>query len=404
MWKVLIADDEPKIRKGLINSVNWNELGMEVVGEAEDGEIAFEMIQAHSPDILLLDICMPFMDGLELIGKAQELLKDSIIILVTGHDEFTYAQKALKLKVFDYILKPVSQDQLLSVIMKANDKLTELRAMNKYLTWASHQLEKNLPFFKESFLNDWVNNHLTEIEIQEQMKFLGLEFGERLGMFIVKVVERLSKSELMPEWDRQLLLFAMQNIVEELLQNYQPSLVFRDVKGNIVAISNIKQSVDCAALEKRISDTVERLLKQLVITSYERIDAGLMQVSQVYEKLIEELYEKGSCIPIVLLVKRYIEENYNKEDLSLQNLAEEAQISPNYLSRLLKQEIGVSFIDYLTRIRVQKAIQLMNNPKLKIYEVSEMVGYSSQHYFSRAFKRVLGVSPVEYRKGGSENA
>ena len=97
----------------------------------------------------------------------------------------------------------------------------------------------------------------------------------------------------------------------------------------------------------------------------------------------------------------YIETHYYKEELSLQDLAQSVQISPTYLSRLLKSEIGVSFIEYLTYVRVQKAMQLMSDPTVKIYEVAERVGYSNQHYFSTAFKKVVGLSPVEYRKRGS---
>ncbi|MBP2646080.1 MAG: two component transcriptional regulator, AraC family, partial [Firmicutes bacterium] len=98
------------------------------------------------------------------------------------------------------------------------------------------------------------------------------------------------------------------------------------------------------------------------------------------------------------LCQKYIEKYYYKEELSLSNLAEEIHMSPTYLSRLLKQEIGVSFIEYLTQVRVRKAIQLMSSSTVKMYEIAEQVGYSNQHYFSTAFKKVVGFSPAEYRK------
>ena len=121
----------------------------------------------------------------------------------------------------------------------------------------------------------------------------------------------------------------------------------------------------------------------------------------LYKELVDEINQKVSCTPIVLLSQKYIETHYYKEELSLQDLAQSIQISPTYLSRLLKSEIGVSFIEYLTYVRVQKAMQLMSDPTVKIYEVAERVGYSNQHYFSTAFKKVVGLSPVEYRKRGS---
>ncbi len=104
----------------------------------------------------------------------------------------------------------------------------------------------------------------------------------------------------------------------------------------------------------------------------------------------------------MVLAQTYIDAHFGEPDLSLEEVAAAAQISPGYLSRLLKHETGFSFVDYLTRVRINKAVQIMSNPAVKVYEVAEAVGYQSQHYFSRAFKRVFGRPPVEYRKGGEE--
>ena len=104
----------------------------------------------------------------------------------------------------------------------------------------------------------------------------------------------------------------------------------------------------------------------------------------------------------MVLAQTFIDCHYSEPNLSLEEVAAAAQISPGYLSRLLKHETGFSFVDYLTRVRITKAVQIMNDPAVKVYEVAEAVGYQSQHYFSRAFKRVFGRSPVEYRKGGEE--
>ncbi len=109
MWKVLIADDEPKIRRGLRTTIERLRPDMKVVAEAEDGEMALEAARREKPDILMIDVRMPFLNGLELIEKIKGVLSDCIIIVVSGHDEFEYAQRALQLKVFDYVLKPVPQ-------------------------------------------------------------------------------------------------------------------------------------------------------------------------------------------------------------------------------------------------------------------------------------------------------
>ena len=400
MWKVLIADDEPKIRRGLRNSLEWSELDMEVVGEAEDGEVALKMVKNLKPDILLVDINMPFLDGLQLIEQINKVHPGCITIVITGYDEFTYAQKAVKLKVFDFLLKPVMKEQLHSVIIRAREELIASQLKDKYINWANQQLKNKLPFLKESFLNDWVNNHLTEFEIVEQLDFLEMKFSSDSAMLVIKLVERFNKGELLKERDRHLILFSIQNIIDELMQDWEPKVVFMDNKDNMVVITSIKNVSQWVDLGEKVEAAIEKNLKQMIVFSQEKIEGSIYNTPLIYEKLLGEINSKGSHTPIVTLAKKYIDTNYYKDTLSLQDVSLEMQVSPTYLSRLLKQELGISFIDYLTQVRVKKAIQLMNDPSLKIYEVAERVGYNTQHYFSTAFKKVLQVSPIEYRKGG----
>ncbi len=400
MYKMLIADDEPKIRRGLKNLLEWNTLDIEVVGEAEDGEVALELVKALSPDILLLDINMPFVNGLELVEQINSIQSDCKIIIITGYDEFQYAQKALKLKVYDYLLKPVSKDQLYQVVINAKNELASTRQKNKYLDAARTQLSKNLPFLKEKFLNDFVNNHLTNIEVNEQVEFFNISFLEHNGVILIKIVEMPVSEDASNEWDRQLLLFAMQNILEELLEQW-PGVVFKDEQSNLVAITSLTgQVAQWLDAVRKFEDTVEKYLGQTILLRLEESTGGINAIPPLYEKLLNEITEKSAASPVILMAQKYIEENYGKENLSLQEIAEKLNLSPSYLSRLLKNNVGHTFIDLLTKVRINMAIKLMNDPTLKMYEIAERVGYSTQHYFSTAFKKTLGISPLEYRKGG----
>lgn len=399
MWRVLIADDEPKIRKGLRNSLNWEELDAEIVGEAEDGEIALEMVRNTKPDILLLDICMPFINGLQLIERLKEEYNDCIIIVITGHDEFSYAHNALRLRVFDYVLKPVSKDQLYSVVTKAVHEISTIRRQNKYLAWAQNQLAMNLNILRESFMNEWIENHISQIEIYEQQKYFNIVLSENSGMILIKPIESHNVVEA-KEWDRNLLFFAIQNVIEELIEDMKPNLVFKDNKDNIiviVAIDNISKWIE---LKNVFESYIEKYLENKIKISQKVIENGIDDIPDVYSSLIEEISKESNYTPMVIKAKEYIENNYYKEELSLEEVSNEIRVSPAYLSRVLKQETGASFIDYLTQVRIKVAIQLMSDPRMKIYEIAEKVGYNSQHYFSTAFKRVLGVSPVEFKKGG----
>lgn len=392
--RVMIADDEPKIRKGLLHAVDWPGLGMEVVAEAEDGETAVEKALALLPDVMLVDICMPFLNGLELIDRLKGALPDCLVIVVTGHDEFTYAQQALRLNVFDYILKPVQRDQLRVVLRKAGEALSTSRRKNEYIGWANRQLKKNMPFIRERFLNEWVGGELPDAEVSEQLSFFHQSLSPALGMMLVKV-----ETSVLAERDRQLDLFAVQNIVEELGAAWQ-ALVFRDAKDHIVAILSMPPPPAWHAFAQTVSAAVKKYLALTVHATQIAVEHGREGVPDAYRALLQHIMGEENRTPMVTLCKAHIDAHYASETLSLQDVAAALGISPAYLSRLMRQELGASFIDYLIQVRIGKAAALLRDPLAKVCDVAKMVGYSSQHYFSTAFKKKTGVSPAEYRKVG----
>jgi two-component system response regulator YesN len=403
MWRILIADDEPKIRRGLINFVDWKEFDMEVVGEAEDGEAALEQAKKLKPDIIMMDICMPFSDGLEAIEQINEILPTCVIVIVTGYDNFSYAKQAIKLQVFDYLLKPVSKTQMHTIFTKVREEVTNTYLKNKYLKWTKFEFEKDLPHLTESFLNEWVSGHLAKEGIEEQMQFLGVKLNDNSGMIVVGIIDRLNKDEMVSVKDRYVTLLEIQDIVNRIVSCFKPYVIFRDVRDNIVAVTSLDQLSDWFEIGEKIKRSVDQYLNQTLCVFQEKIDGGISNLPITYEKMIKEINENSECTPIVMLAKKYIDSYYNKKDICLQEVSDEIQVSPTYLSRLLKQETGTSFSNYLTQVRVKKAIQLLHDPSLKIYEIADRVGYSSQHYFCTAFKKILSVSPMKFRNGGGNN-
>lgn len=401
MLKIVIVDDEPKIRRGLKTLIASATLDMEVVGEAEDGEMALEVAKELRPDILLVDICMPFLNGLQFIEQLQSVAKDCIIIVITGHDEFAYAQKAIKLQVFDYLLKPVFGEQLVPVLQRAEQELLNSRRQNEYLTWANQETKKNLPLLRQNFYKNWVNGQLREEYIATQLNFLEIDLPSVSGVIVLKVAGQFTKGQLLKDWDRDLLLFSIENIYREILEQWQPYIMFHDDNDNLIVITPIHNLGEWYELSADLQQRVEEYLQQVVIIAQRPVTDLMTCISATYHELLLELNRKASYTPIVLLSQKHIETYYYKEDLSLQELADTIQISPTYLSRLLKNEIGVSFIEYLIQVRVEKAIQIMSDPTVKLYEVAQRVGYNNQHYFSTAFKKVVGLSPAEYRKKGN---
>jgi two-component system response regulator YesN len=402
MWKVLIADDEPKIRRGLRSTLERLRPDMKVVAEAEDGETALALVKDWKPDILMIDIRMPFLNGLELIEKINEVSRDCIIIVVTGHDEFEYAQRALHLKVFEYVLKPVPRDVLATVLDRAEAELAGTRRQSKYISWAREQLERNMPLLRERFFRDWVGGRLSRSEREEQRAFLGVETGDHLAMAVIHVVERSMAAAPPGEKDRRLALYAVRTVVEDALRDFSPLWVFQDDRDNLVAVACSSGGTAwveaIAVIESRANDSLAHVL----VIAHATVPSAERAIPDAYEALSAEVANKSSHRSFVVVAQSYIDGHFSEPNLSLEEVAAAAQISPGYLSRLLKHETGFSFVDYLTRVRINKAVQIMSNPAVKVYEVAEAVGYQSQHYFSRAFKRVFGRSPVEYRKGGEE--
>ncbi|MED4959640.1 response regulator, partial [Paenibacillus macerans] len=173
-WKVLIADDEMIIREGIRDSVNWEQLRLTVAAEAEDGEEALELAVRHDVHILLVDLNMPIMDGIELMKRVREQLPGCKIVIITGHDEFAYAQKAIRLQVKDYILKPANPAQLEKVLLQVRTELEEEAERQLHWQTASRQISRSYPLLRERFCQEWVDGSMTEAEILEQLQFLKL--------------------------------------------------------------------------------------------------------------------------------------------------------------------------------------------------------------------------------------
>ncbi|MCA1950456.1 MAG: response regulator [Treponema sp.] len=402
MWKVLIADDEPKIRRGIRSVLERLDPEIEVVAEAGDGEAALALAESTLPDILFIDIRMPFLNGLELIERLSAYRRDWLIIIVSGHDEFDYARKAVSLQVFEYILKPVNEDELFRTLEHAKRELALRRETNRYINWARETIREHREVLQQQFILDWLSSSLSKTEIEDCSKFLGLTLPEYATILAIRLEDKVLTVGSLQKGYRTILTYSVKPIIEERLGKNTLCVIDRD--DTVIALC----TEDGAALQNAIP-AIEAAIEETthqhpLIVLVPRGQAGsreLRTVQEAYEEALSELTKKGSYQTFVLLAQGYIEKNYQYPDLSLEETAAELEISPGYLSRLMKQATGYSFVEYVGRIRIQHALQLLADPAVKVYEIAEKVGYRSQHYFSRAFKQILGISPVEYRKGGS---
>lgn len=247
MYKVIVVEDETMVRKGIILTIDWGALGCVIAGEAANGQEGAELAERLSPDIIVTDVKMPRMDGVEMIGRLRRNGCRARFIILTAYSDFKYAQSALRLGVSDYLLKPLKDgdlEQAVRHIMDQMEEKPEEEAVSPVLRFNSDKKSKN------------------------------------------KYVE--------------------------------------------------------AAIE-------------------------------------------------------YIREHY-REDITISTVAGHLEISEGYLSRVFKKETDYTFTSYLTFYRMQTAMSLLKDCRIKVYQVADQVGYSDTAYFSVQFKKLLGVSPSEYQE------
>ncbi len=257
MIKLIIADDEQLVRKGLVLTTDWNRYGCEVVGEASNGLEGYELIKKTKPSLVITDVRMPGLDGIRMI---EQLKRDGIkseFIVISGYSEFEYAKQALKLGVTDFLVKPIEDTELSEALTKACKIISE---------------------------------------------------KERIG----KLESQIENADRM-------------------------FLLFKEYTG------------------------------------------GTGEGSHYVSRAI-----------------KYITANY-KNDISIKTAADSLFISESYLSRLFKSEVGQTFGDYLTYYRIKMACKLLESPNVKIYSVANLIGYRDQRYFSVIFKKLVGLTPKEFR-------
>lgn len=391
-WKILIADDEPKIRRGLHAQIDKLDLPCAVCGEAEDGEIALEAAERLRPDILLVDINMPFVNGLDFIAALRRTRADAQVILITGYEEFAYARRALELDVHAYLRKPIDIGQLRQSLETAIEQLENRREHNRHFEWAIAQIGNRREFLREEFLRDAVSGRLEAGEIRDFRVYFDFPKPERLMLMLICA---RSSAEGEKPWQHTLRQYALQDALREGPAGLRFSCLFSDDRDNVLLLYDAPQELD-APLEAAVRAALSGELGLTVHLETEKVPS-LTRICEAYDEAMERMMSGARLSPIVEGAKRYIAAHYADPNLSLMEVAGVLNVHHAYLSRTMKQELGMPFARYLTHVRIGKAVQLMRDPAIRIWKVAEMVGYSGGNYFSAAFKKVLGVSPADYR-------
>jgi len=281
-WKILIADDEPKIRRGLHAQIDRLNLEVEVICEAEDGEVALEAAERLRPDILLVDINMPFMNGLDFIAAIRRTRADAKIIVITGYEEFDYARRALEMNVHAYLLKPIEVDELRNVLLEAIDQLETERERSRHFEWAISQIGNRREFLREEFLRDAIAGRIEEDEIRDFRVYF--DFPQPVRMMLMLVSVRSSSADEKP-WKNILRQYALQDALNAVEDRLRYSCLFCDDRGNVVMVYDAAEEMDEA-----LAGIAERSLgTELGVQVHTAVLPlpTLTQISAVYDAAVE---------------------------------------------------------------------------------------------------------------------
>jgi two-component system response regulator YesN len=290
MQKVMIVDDEVIFRDYLRTVFDWETLGFTISQEARNGLEALELAAVEAPDIALVDITMPFMDGLQLTEKLKELYPEVSIVLITGHNEFEYARKALKLGVEDYILKPFSKDELLLTLVRLRQQ--HQKAQEEKLT-----LRENTELMKESFLGQLISREYahTEEETSKRLQQFGIQADK--GCYVVACIEI---DQVDRKWskagDRLLMKYAVTNVLNEAMEESGNHLIFNGPEGRIVCLvrhqGEHKDEVPSLEGYKKLCFLIKKYLKFTITVGVGRSKDGFKGIASSYGEALEALQNK----------------------------------------------------------------------------------------------------------------
>ena len=397
MYKVLIADDEMLIRQGLASFFKEDER-FEVCALAEDGEEALKMARACTPDLVLADINMPFMDGLTFVETLKKEQPQITIVIVTGYDEFQFAQRALRLNVEDYILKPVSKKDFTALLDKIARKMEEEQLRNRHLAWAEKELAVHHDYLADQFFARWIGGELDELEARDQLEFLQLQIPQEYDVLLLALRENADLTDREGEEDANLIFLACQDLIREVLKTHCEFFLVRLPSDHMAVVTRrMKPEQQWAQITQELYKNLHESFRMEVLTCLLHGDAPDAMPS-LLEKGEEELTAQSNYSGLVLEAIHIVEREMSDPELSLLSVSEKLHVSPQYLSRLFHGQTGITFVSYLTMQRQRRAMMLLADPSLKLYQIAEQTGYTTQHYFSNVFKKTMGISPGEYRR------
>lgn len=510
MYKVLLVDDERIILEGISRIINWEYLGTTLIGTARNGLEAYDFIQKQQPDIVICDIKMPGMNGLQLVELISSELPAIKFIILSGFNDFNYAKQAMEFGVKQYLLKPCNESSIADALKKVIGELDREAKKSQFLIETKSRLDQVQPYVKKQLLKEFISSKPDSNRgIQFYEELLKVNFQDeyiRLLIFRIEgdyhyehmfVIENLgedlfSQSVLSTSIGEYVLFLVsehefmnLQSKIEQLRDHFYDiyemdmTVAISDVdcitqvrrlyiealeclnhrfylgEGSIITKSDIHQENKIAGYEydgqslclfiksgnlEKVESEIIRFFNDLtksrlsisLVRSYV-MQIFLMMIQNADTRNLQEYMSKMSSLvemdtiqqmkeffvttateitqihydrhksnhsAVIQKMIDLVKDNLGNADLSLKWVANKVFMNADYLGKLFKQETGKKFSNYVTEVRIKKAIeQIQSMDDVKVFTIAEAIGFGDNpQYFSQVFKKITGYSPSEYKK------
>lgn len=410
---VLLVDDEPTILNGIRSFIPWDQYQCEVAAALTDGSSALEYIERHPVDIVIADIKMPGISGLELAKILSSRFPAIKTIILTGHSDFLYAQTAITYNVVDFIIKTNPLERLEAAVCKAVEALEDQRHRTLALADLSDRVEKYKDEVRRRFLRDMLLFHHPEKERPLHMQDLQIQMPGRFAIMACRIALRKKLDQ--PEAP---VLSSAFDFISRAAQAIQADVVplSPDTAAILVPLSTSATEDEEQHLQgfaRSLQNLTYHVIPVEIYLGCSHPCEDMDRLASVYEETLQciprskadahTLYRPNRkdaveliTNPLVRTVVRHIHSHF-PSPLTLESLASLVPVTPSYLSSTFSRVMGESVFTYLNRYRISQAQLLIARGDDKLYEVAEKCGFNDAAYFSKAFKKYTGLSPLEYR-------
>lgn len=411
LLQVLIVDDESSAIKSLKYSLDWEKYGFEITAEAYDGKEALDLLQIETFALVITDIRMPEMDGLQLVEKIREF-SDIPIIILSGYDEFDYARQGMRWGVKDYLLKPVDSQVLIGMLEQVKKEIMDKRLQEK-------KFYHGQTMMKDHLLKEWAHGYLEDPKLIEELCAVGTIQNQLYRVLLIDPKEIDPSSNYGTDPKLKLQRFAIRNVLEEVAAPKGFLFSESDMRFGMVIIG-VEGDIAEASINQKAEEMIEavnQFTKHSIVISAGPAVTSFHDVVYSYLTALKQLEadtnkakhsimvmndlkwkQENQSSQVVNAIKDRVQSQYHL-NLNMRLIANQIFMNSAYLGQLFISQTGMTFNEYLLQTRMEQAKKLLITTDKKVYEIAGEVGYKELDWFYKKFKEYAGKSASEYRGG-----